>query len=360
MLVNNKYSGCWVVKQGTIGYNNGMQIISIVVFGITTGLLVVVASVFVKRTSLSLFELERRRDKGDKSASEELRREVLLNDVLSLKRVVLAACLIGVTATAIWAFDWLVGLLIAAGVALFYARLASIDGVRNWSQARYDSLEPKLLSFIERRPTLFRIIASVQPVSPMTSVASREELDYLIKHSGNLLSENEKRIMTSSLEFEQRAVGEIMIPRGVVTTISKDELIGPLTLNDLHQSGHSRFPVIDGDIDHVVGILHIQDLLMLQDKKSQTAEKLMEKKVHFIHSDASLDYALCAFLKAKHHLFIVLNEYRETAGIITLEDCVEALLGRKIIDEFDQHQDLRAKATQQSKSNNNTPHGVNL
>jgi CBS domain containing-hemolysin-like protein len=57
---------------------------------------------------------------------------------------------------------------------------------------------------------------------------------------------------------------------------------------------------------------------------------------------------------------VVVNGYRETAGIVTLEDCIEALIGRKIIDEYDLHDDLRAVAARSAKSNNNPPRATNV
>jgi magnesium and cobalt transporter len=136
--------------------------------------------------------------------------------------------------------------------------------------------------------------------------------------------------------------------------------VGPLLLDELHKTGHSRFPVIDGDIDHVVGTLHIKELLTLGDKSSKTAAQAMESRVFYINQDQTLDHALAAFIKTRHHLFIVVNGYRETAGILTLEDVMEALLGREIVDEFDVHDDLRIVAARNAKTNNNPPHATNV
>jgi CBS domain containing-hemolysin-like protein len=86
----------------------------------------------------------------------------------------------------------------------------------------------------------------------------------------------------------------------------------------------------------------------------------MEKKVYYIHQDQTLDAALAAFLKTRHHLFVVVNGYRETAGLLCLEDVIEALLGRQIIDEFDLHDDLRAVAEREAKHNNRSPHGIDV
>ena len=86
----------------------------------------------------------------------------------------------------------------------------------------------------------------------------------------------------------------------------------------------------------------------------------MEKRVFYINQEQTLDRALAAFIKTRHHLFVVVNGYRETAGILTLEDTIEALLGREIVDEFDVHDDLRVVAARSAKGNNDSPHGTNV
>jgi CBS domain containing-hemolysin-like protein len=181
---------------------------------------------------------------------------------------------------------------------------------------------------------------------------SREELQHLVEQSGSLLSNDERKLIKHGLQFESRLVSEIMTPRGVIDSISKKELLGPLVLDDLHKTGHSRFPVIDEDIDHVVGMLHIHNLFTLDSKRSTTAEKAMEARVFYIHQDQTLQHALAAFIRTHHHLFIVVNEYRETVGILSLEDVIEALLGHKIVDEFDAHEDLRQVAMRNPRGNN--------
>jgi CBS domain containing-hemolysin-like protein len=192
------------------------------------------------------------------------------------------------------------------------------------------------------------------------TLCSREELEHLVDTSGNLLTNDEKKLIRSSLHFKERTVDEIMTPRGVVATIPKDELIGPLTLDELHRTGFSRFPVIDGDIDHVIGVLHIKELLTVGHRDSETAAQAMEKKVYYINQNQTLEHALAAFIKTRHHLFIVVNGYRETAGILTLEDVIEALLGREIVDEFDLHDDLRVVAERNATHNNNPRHATNV
>jgi CBS domain containing-hemolysin-like protein len=183
-------------------------------------------------------------------------------------------------------------------------------------------------------------------------IASREELEQLLRKE-TVLAESEKQLLLHGLTFGERRVIEIMTPRSVIDSINEKELLGPLVLDDLHKTGHSRFPVIQGDIDHVVGVLHIRDLFVLDAKqRSTTAAKAMEPRVFYIREDQSLQSALAAFLRTHHHLFVVVNEFRETVGLLSLEDVIEALLGRRIIDEFDAHDDLRAVAAHNSHANN--------
>ncbi|OYW41827.1 hypothetical protein B7Z28_02085 [Candidatus Saccharibacteria bacterium 32-45-3] len=83
----------------------------------------------------------------------------------------------------------------------------------------------------------------------------------------------------------------------------------------------------------------------------------MDGEVCFIRDDQNLAHALKAFIKTEKLLFIVVNQYRETVGLLTLEDVIESLIGQKINDEFEHYTDLRAVA-EQNISHNNSPDGA--
>lgn len=337
-----------------------MQTVFILGFCVFFGLLVLVASMTPRCAGLSAYELERRRRQGSQSAADAIKREMLLDDVMSVKHVVEALLLVFLVMASIAALGTVFGALVATAVALGYGRLARVEMLHSWANRVYESLEPQLLVFIDRNPALGRIIRTVVVTPNEPAISSREELEHLVQQSGSILTADEKKLILGGLHFGERTVEAVMTPRGVVDTIAKDEVIGPLTLDTLHKTGHSRFPVIDGDIDHVIGVLHIKELLTSFDHKSETAGEAMEKRVFYINQDQTLDHALAAFLKTRHHLFIVVNGYRETAGILTLEDCIEALIGRIIVDEFDLHDDLRVVAARSAKENNNPPHATNV
>lgn len=337
-----------------------MQTVASIAFLVVGIALILVTGIWPRRAVLSQFELERRRKQGNATASEELRREVLLDDVMSLKHAVEALLLVITVLLSVAAFGMFIGTLVAVIVALEYGRIARIEVIRGWAMRLYEQSESALLTFVERAPQLFSLLRSVNQVVPETEISSREELIHLVGEARGILTEDEKKLVCNGLTFKDMRVESIMTPRGVLSTINKEEVVGPLLLDELHKSGHSRFPVVDGDVDHVVGVLHIKELLMLDDKTTKTAEQAMERHVYYINQDQTLDHALAAFIKTRRHLFIVVNGYRETAGILTLEDVMEALLGREIVDEFDVHDDLRVVAARNAKTNNNPPGATNV
>src|SRR5690606_21080636 len=182
-------------------------------------------------------------------------------------------------------------------------------------------------------------------------LGSKEELKHLIEEAGETLSDDQRQMITGAIDFDMRTVSEVMTPRGMIRSIKNTEFLGPLVLSELHDQGYSRLPVTKGDIDDIIGILYLRDMLTLKSKASATVEKLMDSKVFYIREDQTLDHALAAFIKSRHHLFIVINELRETVGLITLEDVVESLIGKKILDE-DDYTDIDQVAKSIVKTNN--------
>ena len=345
-----------------MGYNGErMFTLTVIIFVVVFALLCLVAGVRPVRSSMSQFELARRQQAGEKAAAVTARREALLDDVISLQRAVIALLLVISVALAVTAFGWLIGILVAVVIALEYGAIARIRPMQSKAQQLYEHYETYILDFIEKFPFVARTLRGVTSDTASDSrLDSREELEHLVTQSGALLGVDERKLILHSLKFNSRLVSEIMIPKSMIDSIDKKELLGPLVLDDLHKTGHSRFPVIDKDIDHVVGMLHIQDLLTVSAKRSETVEQTMMPRVFYIREDQTLQHALSAFLRTHHHLFVVVNEFRETVGLISLEDVIEALLGRKIVDEFDAHDDLRAVALRNPRGNNHTSIGKDV
>ena len=333
----------------------------LIVLAILFIVLVGVASIRPAYSPLSLFELERRAEAGNEAARHDLQRQAILPDIESLQRVIVAVALVMFVVISVLTFEWFFGIVLAVVVALEYGAVARIGFVRSQANKLYTTYEPYLLRFTEKAAPVFRFIRSASPVIPATTLSSKEELLHLVSESGSVLSPDERKLITNGLGFESRLVSEIMTPRSMIDSISKSEHLGPLTLDDLHKKGHSRFPVADADIDHIIGMLHIRDLLTIDAKRRSTSvEKAMEQRVFYIKEDQTLQHALAAFLKTRHHLFVVVNEFHETVGLLSLEDVIEAMLGRTIVDEFDAHEDLRIVAARNPRHNNASDGAVNI
>lgn len=340
-----------------MGYNgDNMNTFLIILTILTVVLLLILTSISPGSSKFSKFELNRRSELGDGDATKALVRENLLADIISLQRVFVALTLVAVVLLCVATFGWLFGVLLAVFIALEYGSIARIGLLRSLSKKLYNRFEVHIIRFIQKFPYLFKLLRSIPAIEDEDAtkqhIDSREELQFLIDESSGVLKPDEKSLIINGLSFGDKLVNTIMTPRSVIDYIKNSEFLGPLTLDDLHKTGHSRLPVIKGDIDHVIGILNLKSLLALDVKRSTTAEKAMDPKVFYIRQDQTLQHALAAFLRTKHHLFVVVNEFRETVGLLSLEDVIETLIGRKIVDEFDAHDNLREVAMRNPRGNN--------
>ena len=334
-----------------------LLIVTIVIFFA----LVIVAGIHPAPHLVSKFELHRR-SKTSAEAKWLHRRELLLPDVYGAIATKIAILLVIFIVMAIVTFGWGFGIVIAIIGTLLYPAAANWGPINGLSHKIYSRFEVPYLDIVEKMKPFFNVVraVSVPHVEPYHRFDSREELQRLITQSGDVLSDDEKTLIVSGLSFKDKSVESVMTPKSVMKTVKQSEFLGPLVLSEIHELGHSRLPVIGEDIDHVVGVLHLNDLLSLDVRKSVTAEKAMEPKVFYIRHDDNLEHALAAFIESRRHLFIVINEFRETVGLLTLEDVIEALIGRKIIDEDDNHEDLRSVAAKNAHGNNSPKNHVDL
>lgn len=326
-------------------------------------LLVIIAATQPVVTRLSQFELERRR-KANTLPHIDSQRAEYAADITTLMRLLSALLLVVFVPCSIAAFGWIVGIIASVVLAIEYQAIARLGFFRSIANKVYSLYEKYLLLFCEKARwffTWFRAVDDSLKTGQQVELFSKEELVETLKRSPTILSKSEARLVDGALSFSAKTVKDIMTPRSVIDSISHEELLGPVTLSELHKTGHSRFPVIDGDMDHVVGVLYVRDLLAVDGtKNSQKVSEVMDRTVCFIHEDQTLDQALAAFLKTQKLLFVVVNEFRETVGLLSLEDIIEELLGQKINDEFEKHSDLRAVAARNPRKNNTPDKAKNV
>jgi CBS domain containing-hemolysin-like protein len=190
-----------------------------------------------------------------------------------------------------------------------------------------------------------RLIASGQQAERVAD----EDLLLMVQRglqSGDL-KPHEADVISNVLSLEGKTAAEIMTPRTVLFRLPTSTSLADAAAND-QLLRHSRVPVYDDDPDDVVGIIHRRDILQAaaKDQFDTTLDQLM-RPVHFVVEGAKLDTLLRAFLEQHQHLMVVTDEFGTVSGIVTLEDVLEEILGREIVDEFDHVADLRAFARQQ-------------
>jgi len=176
---------------------------------------------------------------------------------------------------------------------------------------------------------------------------SEEELRLILAHSQEkgLLSSDERTLLEKVFEFGDRVVRQIMVPRVDVYALYLDRPIEQ-NLATIKQSGHTRYPVCEGDLDHVKGILNIKDLTQRGLQLSRTEELLaLLRPVHHVPDTQPVARLLRGLQRRRRHMAIVVDEYGGTVGIVTLEDVLEEIVG-EIQDEHDEEApDLAADAS---------------
>lgn len=148
-------------------------------------------------------------------------------------------------------------------------------------------------------------------------------------------------VLKSIVHFGNTTAKQIMQPRMEIYAVSKETGFAEL-MEYVRNSGYSRLPVYEGSIDHVVGILHVKDLLPYIHENEDFSWQGMIREALFVPETKKIDDLLKEIQENHKHIVIVADEYGGTSGIVTLEDIIEEVLG-DIRDEFDEVEDFSAK-----------------
>ncbi|MFP4398404.1 MAG: CBS domain-containing protein, partial [Desulfonatronovibrio sp.] len=188
-----------------------------------------------------------------------------------------------------------------------------------------------------------------QKHGPGTSEEDLLAMISMTRKSG-IIKPYEELSIQNILSLDKKIVKDIMTPRMVVFSLPCQ-----MTVAESRQHKaiwpHSRVPVYEnGDPEEIVGIVYRREVLeaLANDQDDVMLETLM-KPVNFVVETMALDRLLIKFLESRMHLFIVIDEYGGTAGLVTLEDVLEEILGKEIVDETDEVEDMRELARQRRK-----------
>ena len=204
---------------------------------------------------------------------------------------------------------------------------------------------------------LYPVVRTLEAISGFVSSGhshsniTREEMIVLAEIGENegILLQKEAQIIQNLLLFREIRTGDILTPRAVILTFQKDQTIGEV-FDEHSPLRFSRIPVYDTTRDDIKGVVFKNELVeaYYTGKKNDKIESLV-KPLHAVPESKSIADLLDEFINLRKHMFLVIDEYGGNAGIVTLEDVIETLLGVEIIDELDHIEDMRAFALERWK-----------
>jgi CBS domain containing-hemolysin-like protein len=179
-------------------------------------------------------------------------------------------------------------------------------------------------------------LLGLQPSDELRAVRSLEEIQILLEssHAKGSIARHEFALLSRSISFGGKNAGDALVPRTAMETVEHDTSLSELTQRAL-TTGYSRFPVTGRDIDDIVGIAHIKDIYEVprEEWPTQPVRRITRDALVAPESRA-LEALLIDMRSARKQMAVVIDEYGGTAGIITLEDLVEEIVG-DIEDEYD-------------------------
>jgi CBS domain containing-hemolysin-like protein len=179
-------------------------------------------------------------------------------------------------------------------------------------------------------------LLGVEPTEELSNVGTLSELQVLVRASTEegTLDDSASALLTRSLRFESKTAGDVLVPRTAVKALSTEETVADLVALSA-DTGFSRFPVHRVDLDDVEGIVHVRwaHTVPAAERASTPVTEVMQD-VLAVPESRSLDDVLVDLRRAHTHVAVVVDEYGGTAGIITLEDILEEIVG-EIDDEHD-------------------------
>lgn len=175
-------------------------------------------------------------------------------------------------------------------------------------------------------------MVGIAPVSESELAHDEEELRLLLSSTNTSQISNQKReLLDNIFELSHRVARQIMLPRQDVAYLSTTRPVAE-NLRIARRTGHTRFPLCEGDLDHVIGLVHIKDLFRRD--RPLASLKEVARDIAFVPETLELDRLLKRMRTERFHMAAVIDEYGGVSGVVTLEDVIEEIVG-SIQDEFD-------------------------
>jgi CBS domain containing-hemolysin-like protein len=181
---------------------------------------------------------------------------------------------------------------------------------------------------------LLRVLG-IDPPGETERLHSPEEIRMLVEQSteGGSLLQQDARLLEGVFEFSEKTAQEVMTPRTQIAALSSDLTVEEAA-DQVAVHGRSRYPVFTESLDEIIGVVHAKDILAaLRARPGQTIRIIMRPPL-FVPGTREVEDVLADMKRLKNHLAIVLDEYGGTAGLVTMEDLLEEIVG-PIFDEYD-------------------------
>jgi CBS domain containing-hemolysin-like protein len=235
------------------------------------------------------------------------------------------------------------GVFAAASILLpaFAARALALEGAETLLRVVRPVIVPTIFLLRPLAVAASRLLGRASPALPRLfalEVIPLPEKIGLLGSRGDRADEEENLIMSSIADFGETRARDVMVPRidivAIDVAMDREELMPAII-----EAGHSRIPVYERSIDRIIGTLHTQDLLVKVLESEEISIRALAREAFFVPESKLITELLSEFKVRRLHLAIVVDEYGGTAGIVTLEDVIEELVG-EIRDEFDSEEEL--------------------
>ena len=173
---------------------------------------------------------------------------------------------------------------------------------------------------------------------------SSEELRIVVNEAATMIPKGHQKMLLSILDLEKVTIDDIMIPRSEIIGIDLEDDWSDI-IKQLAETQHTRLPVFDGDIDHVVGIIHIRRALRFFHMEESTKDDFRKiiREAYFVPTGTPLNTQLLNFQHEKRRNALVVNEYGDILGLVTLEDILEEIVGEFTTDPSATRKDVQAQ-----------------
>jgi CBS domain containing-hemolysin-like protein len=227
-----------------------------------------------------------------------------------------------------------VGELAPKSIALQYPEQTSLVVARP-TEVALILFRPAIWALNGTGNALLRLIG-IHPASGHERVHSVRELKMLIEASqeGGVLDEEEKEMLRSIFDLRAIRASHVMVPRTDMVSVPADASLEEI-VNIAASTSLTKFPVFEEDLDHIVGVIHMKDVFRyVQEQRLETTARRLMRDTLFMPETVAIFDLLTAFRRFRQHMAILLDEYGGTAGLVTLEDLLEEIVG-DVQDIFD-------------------------